>query len=308
MLKDSSVELYGCAVLDIHRLRVFRTVVATGSVAGAASSLGYTSSAVSQQLSALQRETGLVLLERRGRGIAPTAAGTVFAEQLDGVFERLAHVDGVVGDLRAGRTGALTVSYFASAGTAWIPPVVAALVREFPELRLDLRLVELAGESPAESDIDIRVDNDVDRAVADHREIELLRDPYLVVLPVTHRLADRAAVPLAELRDETWVDNDFSRGVCRQVVLDACAAAGFAPTFRIETHDYPSAIAFVAEGVGITVLPRLGAGELPGGVRALPVVDPVPRRRIVLRTRDAVAGHPAVLRATALLRERAATA
>ena len=293
-------------MLVIHRLRVFRTVVATGSVAGAATSLGYTSSAVSQQLSVLQRETGLVLLERRGRGIAPTAAGVVFAEQLDGVFERLAHVDGVVGDLRAGRTGALTVSYFASAGTAWIPPVVATLVREFPELRLDLRLVELAGESPAEADIDVRVDNDVARRALDHREIELLRDPYVVVLPAAHRFAGLPAVPLAQLRDELWVDNDFSRGACRRVVLDACAAAGFAPTFRIETHDYPSAIAFVAEGVGITVLPRLGAGPLPPGVRAVPVVDPVPCRRIVLRTRIAVAGHPAVLRATALLQERAA--
>src|SRR4051794_41362316 len=137
-------------MLDLHRLRVFRTVVATGSVTGAATSLGYTSSAVSQQLSALQRETGLVLLERRGRGIAPTAAGTVFAEQLDGGFERLAHVDGVVGDLRAGRTGTLTVSYFASAGTAWIPPAAAPPVRGFPALRLDLRLIELAGGTPAQ--------------------------------------------------------------------------------------------------------------------------------------------------------------
>ena len=293
-------------MLDLHRLRVFRTVVATGSVTGAATSLGYTSSAVSQQLSALQRETGLVLLERRGRGIAPTAAGTVFAEQLDGIFERLAHVDGVVGDLRAGRTGALTVSYFASAGTAWIPPVVAALVREFPDLRLDLRLVELAGENTAEADLEIRVDGDVSAPDADHREIELLREPYLVVLPAAHRLAGHAAIPLAELRDELWVDNDFSRGVCRQVVLDACAAAGFAPAFRIETHDYPSAIAFVAEGVGITVLPRLGAGTLPAGVCAVPVVDPVPYRRVVLRTRNAASGHPAVQRATALLLARVA--
>jgi DNA-binding transcriptional LysR family regulator len=306
LLNDTSVELYGDAMLDLHRLRVFRTVVATGSVTGAATSLGYTSSAVSQQLSALQRETGLILLERRGRGIAPTAAGTVFAEQLNGVFERLAHVDGVVGDLRAGRTGTLTVSYFASAGTAWIPPVVAALVREFPDLRLDLRLVELAGEAAAEADLEIRVHGDQVASGADHREIELLREPYLVVLPAAHRFADHSAVPLAELRDELWVDNDFSRGVCRQVVLDACAAAGFAPAFRIETHDYPSAIAFVAEGVGITVLPRLGAAPLPAGVRAVPVVDPVPYRRVVLRTRDAVCGHPAVQRATALLRERAA--
>ena len=88
-------------------------------------------------------------------------------------------------------------------------------------------------------------------------------------------------------------------------MLDACAAAGFSPAFPVETHDYPSAIAFVAAGVGITVLPRLGTAVLPDGVRAVPVVDPVPYRRIMLRTRNSVRDHPAVQRATALLRSRA---
>ena len=163
----------------------------------------------------------------------------------------------MVGDLRAGRVGSLTISYFASAGATWIPPVVATLVREFPQLRLDLRLFELAGDDPVDPDVEIFVEGAVDRG-AGGRVIELLHEPYVVVLPTGHPLADRAEIPLAELRDEHWVDNDFSRGPCRQVVLDACAAAGFTPAFPIETHDYPSAIAFVAAGVGITVLPRLG--------------------------------------------------
>src|SRR5215212_2469397 len=102
------------SVLDIQRMRVFRAVVATGSVSGAATSLGYTPSAVSQHLKTLQRETGLVLVERRGRGIEPTPVGRAFADELAPVFDRLALVESAVGDLRAGRTGALTISYFAS--------------------------------------------------------------------------------------------------------------------------------------------------------------------------------------------------
>jgi DNA-binding transcriptional LysR family regulator len=202
--------------------------------------------------------------------------------------------------LRAGRVGTLTISYFASAGATWIPPVVAVLVREFPQLRLDLRLFELAGDSPVDADVEIFVDG-ASRGTGG-QVIELLYEPYVVVLPEGHRLADRAQIPLAELRDEQWVDNDFSRGPCRQVVLDACAAAGFTPAFPIETHDYPTAVAFVAAGVGITVLPRLGTTMLPPGVRAVPVVDPVPRRRILLRVKDALSGHPAVTRAVELLR------
>ncbi|HVH21362.1 MAG TPA: LysR family transcriptional regulator [Pseudonocardia sp.] len=287
-------------MLDIQRLRVFRAVVATGSVGGAASSLGYTPSAISQHLTALQRETGLALVERRGRGISPTAAGVALADGLGPFFAGLAEVESMVGDLRAGRVGTLTISYFASAGATWIPPVVAVLVREFPQLRLDLRLFELAGDSPVDADVEIFVDG-ASRGTGG-QVIELLYEPYVVVLPEGHRLADRAQIPLAELRDEQWVDNDFSRGPCRQVVLDACAAAGFTPAFPIETHDYPTAVAFVAAGVGITVLPRLGTTMLPPGVRAVPVVDPVPRRRILLRVKDALSGHPAVTRAVELLR------
>jgi DNA-binding transcriptional LysR family regulator len=292
-------------MLDIQRMRVFRAVVAAGSVSGAATSLGYTPSAVSQHLKTLQRETGLVLVERRGRGIEPTAAGRVFAEELVPVFDRLALVETAVGDLRAGRTGALTISYFASAGAAWIPPVVAALAREFPDLRLNLRLVELAGETPLRPDLEIFIDGAATSPADGYRVTELLVEPYVAVLPADHERATQREVPLAELRNELWVDNDFSRGPCRQVVLDACAAAGFSPAFHVEAHDYPSAIAFVAAGLGITVLPRLGATALPAGVRAVRVVDPVPRRRVMLRTRNAVRDHPALRRAEALLRKRA---
>lgn len=295
-------------MLDIHRLRVFRTVVATGSVSGAATSLGYTPSAVSQHLSSLQRETGLVLIERRGRGIVPTPAGTALAGELGPVFERLAEVDRIIGDLRAGRTGALTVRYFASAGAAWIPPVAAALVHEFPDLRLELRLDEVAGQAPVVPDLEIVVEGAPVSPIEGYHQVELLHEPYVAVLPSAHRLAGCTEIPLVALRDEVWVDNDFSRGPCRQVVLDACAAAGFSPAFRVETHDYPTATAFVAEGVGITVLPRLAAVALPAGVRAVPVVDPVPHRRIMLRIRNAVCGHAAVQRATELLHERARAA
>ena len=83
------------------RLRVLRAVVAAGSIVGAASSLGYTPSAISQHLAALQRETGLTLLERVGRGVRPTAAGRTLADQADRVLERLGEAEAVVADLVA---------------------------------------------------------------------------------------------------------------------------------------------------------------------------------------------------------------
>lgn len=293
-------------MLDAHRLRIFRAVVAAGSINGAAANLGYTPSAISQHLAALQRETGLTLIERVGRGIRPTGAGCAFAEESGQVLERLAALESMASDLRHGHIGRLVLSYFASAGTAWVPAVVAPLTREFPRLRLDLRLIELAGQTPFAPDVEIFVEGAASTSLDGYDVQPLLADPYVAVVPVAHRLAGATEVALLDLKDEAWIDNDLVRGPCRQIVIDACAGKGFSPAFRVETQDYPSAIAFVAAGVGVTVLPLLGASALPDGLRAVPVVDPVPVRHIQVRVRRAVGDHPAARRAVELLRERSA--
>jgi len=289
--------------VDVHRLRVLRAVVADGSIQGAAASLGYTPSAISQHLTALQKETGLRLLQRSGRGIEPTVAGRAVAAEAARIFERLADLESLVADLRAGRVGALSVSYFASAGAVWIPPVLATIAREFPRLRLDLRLIELLAADSGPPDVEIAVDGAESGVIAGYQVHPLLTEPYLAVIPVTSALARRAQVDLAELRDQAWVDNDVARGPCRQAVLDACSTVGFSPAFHIETQDYPTAIRFVAEGMGITVIPRLGLDALPDSVVAVPIVNPTPRRSISVRVRDTAANHFAVIRMLELLDE-----
>ncbi len=293
--------------MDVHRLRVLRAVVADGSVQGAAASLGYTPSAISQHLGALQRETGLALVEKAGRGITPTTAGIAIAQGSESVFHQLAELDALVADLRCGRVGTLSVSYFASAGAAWIPPVVAAVSREFPRLRLDLRLQELAEPEAPAPDIAVVVDGTHPLTATGVRVRHLVTEPYVVVVPAGSDLAGRAEVGLADLRDHVWVDNDVARGPCREVLLAACRAAGFTPAFHVEAQDYPVAIRIVAEGLGITVVPRLGLGELPPGTVAVPIGHPTPTRSISVRVRDAVADQPAVVRVLDLLTERAAS-
>ena len=151
-------------MLDVHRLRIFRSVVASGSVQAAATALGYTPSAVSQHVAALQRETGLTLLERAGRGVRPTASGLALAAQADGVLARLGEAEAVVADLRAGRTGSLSLAYFASVGAAWLPHVVRRLTTDFPGVRLDLELSETIPDDP-----DSRADVQLVVAAVDER-------------------------------------------------------------------------------------------------------------------------------------------
>ncbi|GAA1949509.1 LysR family transcriptional regulator [Agromyces allii] len=302
-------------MVDPHRLSVFRAVVQTGSINQAAARLGYTASAVSQHVSALQRETGLTLVERRGRGIVATAAGVAVADRAGRVLDHLADFDGVVDDLRTGRTGTIRIGTFSSANRAWMPQVVAALALEFPQLRLELTMIELRGQLTGDPDLELYVAESVrgdrDPAAAegsgDAYDLEDLRvEGYVVVVNTTHPLASQPDVALAELADDAWIDNDHSRGPCREIVMSAAARAGFAPRFRIQAPDYASAFDYVQHGVGVTVLPRLGAIALPPATVMIPIRDAAARRRIMLRVKRAMRTNPAVVRASALLRAASA--
>jgi DNA-binding transcriptional LysR family regulator len=289
-------------MLDVHRLRVFRAVVASGSVNAAAGHLGYTASAVSQHISALQRETGLTLLARSGRGVEPTAVGLALAEEIDDVLARLGDVEAFVGDLRDGRTGSLSIAYFASVGSAWMPAVARTLLQEFPALRLDLSLRDDLSTGPGKRpDVQIVVGPDDFTGTREARAVHLLDDPFVALVPRDHPLAGEAGVELKKLQNERWIDNDVNRGWCRRNLLEACRAAGFRPSFRVEAHDYPSAIAFVEAGIGITVLPRLGAIRLPAGVTSVPVTSPTPLRSIFALVQTAAESAPHVRRAVEVL-------
>src|SRR4051795_1819426 len=127
-------------MLDVQRLRVFRAVVASGSVQAAAEHLGYTPSAVSQQLAALQKETGLVLFEKAGRGITPTATAKVLAAESDEGMGSLSRLGGLVEHLREGRSATLTIGTFDSAAQFWLPHVAKGLQRAYHDVVLGLRL------------------------------------------------------------------------------------------------------------------------------------------------------------------------
>lgn len=287
-------------MLDITRLQLLRTVIATGSLRASAAALGYTPSAASQQLAALQRHTGLRLVERVGRGLAPTAAGRALAAESGRLFEELGRLDGVIADLRAGRVGSLSIGCFASVSVTWLPPVVDVLRSEFPDLRLELRMAEFA---EGERDIEIFIEEPVASPAMSRQVHRLTSDPYVVALRGDDPLAGQAQVPLAALADRAWIDNELSDGPCRRILLGACTQAGVVPRFQVQTADYRTALSLVATGIGITVIPRLAAVDLPAGVIVRPLVEPTPIRQVGLVIRDSVAEHPAVRRAVELFSE-----
>ena len=111
-------------MLDPHRLGIFQSVMVTGSVQEAADNLRMTPSAVSQHIAALQRQTGLDLFDRVGRGIVPTAAAEALIAQAETVLQQWHRLDDYVADLRDGRTGRLVLGYSPSAGSTLLPSIV----------------------------------------------------------------------------------------------------------------------------------------------------------------------------------------
>jgi DNA-binding transcriptional LysR family regulator len=300
-------------MIDVQRLRVFRAVVASGSVQAAADHLGFTPSAVSQQLSALQRETGLVLFEKAGRGIAPTATAKVLAAESEELMGSLTRLGGVVEHLRDGHSGTLSIGTFASAAQMWLPHVAKGLQREFPDVVLELSLDDLgnAGQAaPARRDLDVTTEDAEGPTVErpGYERLVLVEESYRVAIPKGHELLREydGAVPMAALADVPMIDADFSDTGCAVIVRNACRAAGFSPRFVARSDDHHTALAFVAGRIGVTLLPELAVDEAMPGFDSREVVNPAPRRRVVAFVRDASAASPPVCRAVGLLQEAVA--
>lgn len=271
-------------------MQILRAVVTSGSVTAAATNLGYTTSAISQQMGALEKEAGIKLLERVGRGVRPTAAGRLLAEHAAVIGRQVAEAETELGDLRAGRTGLLRIRYFATAGAALVPPAVTRLRREHPGLKVDLKLIDPADPLPEveRGDADIAI---IVRPAGQPRDgtrlVHLLDDPFRAVLPAGHPLAAQPALDLAELADEPWVASEWPAGSCLDIMLAACAAAGFEPRFVIESDDYATAQGFVAAGMGVSLISELGLGAPHPGVAVRPVRHPEPTRSIFAAVREA---------------------
>ncbi|WP_030601827.1 LysR family transcriptional regulator [Streptomyces fulvoviolaceus] len=283
-------------MLDVRRMQMLRAVVSSGSVTAAAARLGYTPSAISQQVAALEKEAGTELLERVGRGVRPTAAGLLLTEHADAIARQVGEAETALADLLAGRTGRLSVRYFATAGAALVAPAVARLRTEHPRVQIELKLIDPEDPLPdvREGRADLALV--VGPQAAAHegvRLLHLLDDPYLAVLPKGHPLATRRTLELAELAEEPWVGSEWP-GPCLDAQLAACEAAGFRPRFVVDSEDYVTAQGFVAAGLGVTLIPRLGLGGRHPDVVVRQLRAPEPTRSIHAAVRETAPPQPAL--------------
>ncbi|MGW1023940.1 LysR family transcriptional regulator [Streptomyces sp. NPDC002577] len=285
-------------MLDLQRLRALHAVSVHGTVGAAAAALGYTPSAVSQQLAKLERETRTVLLERHGRGVRLTDEAY---RLVDTAQELLAIVERAETELEERRglpAGRLTVAAFASAARGLLPRVLADLAVRHPAL--DARLTEvdphLSVDLVAKGAVDVAVAHDWDIAPLPAppgvEQAVIGEDLCDLLVPVGHPLAGRESVRREDLKRERWVCQPPGR-VCHDWLVRTLRAAGCEPDIAHQAEENPTLVALVAAGLGIALLPRLGRGPLPDGVVEVRL-DPMPVRRLYALWRTGAARRPAI--------------
>ena len=297
---------------DIQRLRAFALVLDLGSVSAAASVLGYTQSAVSQQLTALEREVGEPLVDRSQRPLKPTRAGEALRPHIARVLAELSGAQAAVEDLRGGLRR-LRLAAFPSALSSFVPAAVRDVRRADPDVVIQILQLETkeAVEHLREGNADVAVVHHMPGiAVPETAGLErrhLLVDDLYVVVPDGHRLAHAAEASLKDLEHEPFglPRRDTPAGRFRAVVEHLCAEAGFSPRVAYELDDLPAAQAFVASGIAVGAMHGLTLAAVRRGVTVLPLAERPAGSRTIEALAPATARNPAV---DALLERLAAAA
>lgn len=287
-------------MLTPRLLLVHRTVVGEGTLTAAATALGYTVSAVSQQLSQLEREAGSPLYEKAGRGVRPTAAGLLLAEHAARVLGAIEDAQTALSDLRAGRTGRLRVVSFHSAGESLLPAAITTLRRRTPTLHVMPLVDETDGAlkrlraGDVELVIVVEPFGRGEQPTDDLHRVHLLDDEYRLLLPHDHPLAHRRVIDLADLSATDWIVTTGPADYVREATITACRKAGFTPRLVAEADEFPVTQGYVAAGLGAAIVPLLALGAVREHVLVRRLRTPPQPRHIWIATRPPLTGQPGV--------------
>jgi DNA-binding transcriptional LysR family regulator len=298
-------------MLNVERLRALHTVAAQGSILAAADALRVTTSAVSQQLAKLEREVGHPLLEKQGRGVRLTDAGRRLAAHAEQVLSMLERAEAELEASRDVIGGPLSIAAFATSVRGLAPQALVDLRARYPQLQPVVRELEPGDALPllVRRDVDLVVAQDwanAPLALPDGlTKAPILDDVADIALPATHRLARRNSVALDDLVAEPWI-TWLEGSICHDWLMHTLRRRGHEPRVAHTASEYATQLALVGAGLGAAVIPRLGRGSVPKGVKIV-ASEPTLRRHVYALWRRDAARRAAILAAVDAF-QRAATA
>lgn len=296
-------------MIDLAALRSLHAVDVHGSVVGAAQALGFTPSAISQQVKRLERQTGIALLERVGRGVILTGHARLLvdtgARLLDDLEQLEAGLQQSVGTV----AGHIRLVAFSTAMRGLVAPVARGLLDAHPDLELTLverepwDTIDLVAGGQYEMGV-VHTWGDVPIDVPDHLDrTSIAADVADVIVHRDHRLAPRHSVTPHDLVDEGWIATPDGT-ICRQWLGRMYDGTGRRPRIAHESLEFESHLSLARAGLGIALVPRLGRAALDPELVAVTVTDPVPTRDVVVVHRRTMGEAPAIRAVLAALVDR----
>lgn len=277
-------------MLDVRKLVMLRAVGAEGSIAAAARALRYTRSAVSQQLSALESETGAQLVDRVGNRVSLTPAGRTLVEHTERILVELRGAEAALAEDKAEVSGLLRVGVPFREGPHVMSTALTHVRHRYPslEIRLVATTDEIGVDEVLRGNLDMALLSRIGAAraptVAGLREWILGQDALRLCVSSEHRLAKADECHLGDLRDDAWI-------VCPTTTLGhltatLCLTAGFAPKVAATVNDVGTAVGLVGIGWGITIAPELTPAPPDLHIARIPIAEMQIVRRSVLIVRD----------------------
>jgi DNA-binding transcriptional LysR family regulator len=279
-------------MLELKRLRLLKELHERGTIAAVADALQFTPSAVSQQLAMLERETGVTLLQKAGRGVRLTDPALVLVEHARALLDRAARAEADLAAAAGTVAGRARIATFQSVALELALPMMQRLRTEAPRLRTELVEAEPEQAIPALAlgDLDLVLGDEWEhqplRLPPGLERHELFDDPVQLALP-----DERKDATFRDLRDAPWTTGnpgmaweDMTQRACR-------ALGGFEPDIRHRTADATVSLALVARGLAVALVPSLAIPEHHPGVTLKPTGV---KRRIMAVVREADAARPSV--------------
>lgn len=252
--------------MDLGRLRALRELSVRKTMAAVAEAMHVSPSAVSQQISLLEQELGIDLVERRGRRVELTIAGQNLVRRIERVFAEIEAARTDIAELKKVVAGDLRVAAFPSVAAAIIPGTIRSLRADHPRLNIQFEEMEpeesLAALRSWQTDVALVDDLNVPPGALDPNieTLPLLEDVFNIMVGLDHPLAERATVTLDELRADRWVIDTASSTYTR-MLNEACQAVGFTPDILARCKGFEVSIALIKAGCAIAFLPGLRASH-----------------------------------------------
>ncbi|MFC4056154.1 LysR family transcriptional regulator [Actinomadura syzygii] len=285
-------------MIDARRLRTLQAVAEHRTVTAAAAALYLTPSAVSQQLAALEQETGHKILERDKRGVRLTPVGKILLNHAHVVLAQIERAEAELAAYACGAAGKVTVASFATGIALVLAPAVTALATAAPGIEIQVRDAEGDESLPmvldGRADVAVAVEYRGAPSADDRRlaRFPLYAEPFDAVLPRGHRLAGDGSVAVAALAGERWI-GPYPGNPCHDVVILACEYAGFEPRMEHFSDDFRAVVALIAAGAGVALVPRSALRDVDlSHAIVRPVDGVVATRRVFAAVRRGAEAHP----------------